>query len=180
MGVGAQLNSTVSGYVATSNGSVLNNEATSKPKAEGMAANATSAKSKVGGLSHEPSTQLSYPLQKLLSQPVSYDVDDDDADLLDQHFGAHFHHHGNMYHPQYGYQRHRGMTPANNVPMMSNSHSRVQGFHRVPHGRLDHMQVPNLTGFNPAGLGRSARTSPGLPNVTVPPPLGTITVDIDV
>lgn len=165
-------------------------------------------------------SQLSYPLQKMLSQPpVGYDIDSDDVDdeVLDSppHRGsAHFHRHGNiMYHdprePQVvGYQRHNSRTgggitvyagsvaepppqpqPSSNLRSLSPRSLAHTGFRGVAHGSLDHIRsLPRhhynhnsiITSFNP-GLGRSPRISPGLPAiVTAPPPLGSITVDIDV
>ena len=126
-------------------------------------------------------SQLSYPLQKLLSQPVSYEIDSDDFESLDPHHVTHFHHRSNMYHP-HRTSRSRGHTYVNanesNFPL---PHVQAQGFHGMSHRSLDHMRLSNHISFNPvAGLGRPVRGSPGLPNVAVPPPLGGITVDIDV
>lgn len=188
---GVQLCSTASGYAATGSRNSTDDDIVFKQQAKMPHAAApppiagvnSHAQSKMA-LDHNLGSHLSYPLEKLLSHPVSYDVDvdGDEGDLLDQDYDAHFYHHGNMYHPQHGHQHHRGALPTN-IPLLlhhpdyhhPHSHSRVQGFHQVPHGSLDH-----IGNFNPAGLGRSTRTSPGLPDITVPPPLGTITVDIDV
>lgn len=186
---GVQLYSTTSGYAAMGSGNSTDDDTMFERQAQAPHTAAAStagvnshAQSKVV-VHHELGSHLSYPLEKLLSHPVSYDDDGDEGDLLDHDYGAHFYHHGNTYHPQHIHQHHRGALPTN-IPLLlhhpdyhphSHSHSRVQGFHQVPHGSLDH-----IGSFNPAGLGRSTRTSPGLPNVTVPPPLGTITVDIDV
>ena len=153
------------------------------------------AQAQVKVLNHEPSSQLSYPLQKLLAQPLSFDIENDDfEDLLEPQHSVNYHHHGNVYHHPHShsnrlYHQHassRGGTvhaPADFQQQLQ------QGFHRnqVPHHslHLDHIRLPNHTlnhiSFNP---GRSVRTSPGLPSVSaaVPPPphFGSITVDIDV
>ena len=128
-------------------------------------------------------SQMSYPLQKLLSQPVRYEVDSDDVESLDSPHSAHFRHHGNMYHPHRP-SRSDGHayfvnTNQSNLPL-SHMHQ-AQGFHGISHRNLDNMHLSNHISFNPVtGLGRSVRGSPGLPNVAVPPPLGGITIDIDV
>ena len=140
------------------------------------------AEAHMDSLNHSLGPQLSYPLHGLLSQPLSYDMDSDDIVFLDLHSGAHYHHHGNMHHPQVGHHHHRsGVNLHPNVPV-AHGH-----FHGVIHGSLDRRRplptAHNHASFNPI-LVRSARarTSPGLPNVVVPPPLrgGAITVDIDV
>ena len=147
-------------------------------------------------LNHEPnSQQLSYPLQKLLAQPLSFNIENDDLDeLLEPQHGVNYHQHGNVYHHHphphshsnrlyHQHTNNRGVMPVNFQQQSQ------RGLHRnqVPYHSLNlgHIQLPNHTlnhvSFNP---GRSVRTSPGLPSVSaaVPPPphFGSITVDIDV
>lgn len=152
-------------------------------------------------LNHQPSQansqQLSYPLQKLLAQPLSFDIENDNLDeLLDPQHGVNFHQHGNVYyhsHPhshsnQLYHQHVNSRTRGGTVP--ANFQQSQRGLHRsqVPHHslNLDRIQLPNHTlnhvSFNP---GRSVRTSPGLPSISAavprpPPHFGGIKVDIDV
>ena len=138
------------------------------------------AQAHMDALNQQLGPQLSYPLQKLLSQPLRYDVDSDDIDLLDLHHGAHYHHHGNMHRPQLGHYQHNGggVSLSPNVPP---AHAHFHG--ALQYGSLDRRRLPHHTSFNPVLVRSSrSRTSPGLPNVVVPPPLGGggITVDIDV
>ena len=154
------------------------------------------------GLNHQPSqvnSQLSYPLQKLLAQPLSFDIESDDLEeLLDPQHGVNFHQHGNEYHQyphshsnQVYHQHANSRTRGGTVPADYQHQSR-RGLHgnQVPHHslNLDRIRLPNHAvnhhvSFNPGG--RSVRTSrPGLPSISaaVPPPphFGGITVDIDV
>lgn len=148
---------------------------------------------------HQPNqvnSQLSYPLQKLLAQPLSFDIENNDMDgLLDPQHGVNFHQHGNVYnhphshsHSNQLYHQHTTTNRGGTVP--TDFQQSRRGLHRnqVPHHsiNLDHIRLPNHAinhvSFNPGG--RPVRTSPGLPSISaaVPPPphFGGITVDIDV
>ena len=155
---------------------------------------------------HQPNqvnSQLSYPLQKLLAQPLSFDIENDNVDgLLDPQHGVNFHQHGNVYnhlhshshsHSNQLYHQHTtasNRTRGGTVPMPADFQQSQRGLHRnqVPHHslNLDRIRLPNHVvnhvSFNPGG--RPVRTSPGLPSISaaVPPPphFRGITVDIDV
>lgn len=156
------------------------------------------------GLNHhqqgQPNSQLSYPLQKLLAQPLGFDVENDDLDeLLDPQHGVNFNYqHGNEYHRYphshsnqfYHHQQANnirtrtrgggGIVPTVTAAGYQHVQSRQglqQRNHQVPHHslNLEHIRLPNHSlnhniSFNPGG--RSVRTSPGLPSISaaVPPP----------
>ena len=217
LSVSEQLGSTASGYAATGSGySVDNDESSSKKSSQAQkppttagvttsrAGNANSTRTTtlpeqtgVEGLKHQ---QLSYPLQRLLGQQLSFDMDSDDLDeLLDPHHnGVTFRQHGNAFHHHHHHHHHNPHSNSNGiyhqhtngsggtrtVPLDFQQSSRqLRGFHRhhhVPHHSLnlqDHIQLQNHTlnhiSFNPARRS-GIRTSSGLPGVSAfphPPPL---------
>ena len=150
-------------------------------------------------LNHQPSRansqQLSYPLQKLLAQPLSFDIENDDLDeLLDPQHGVNFHQHGNVYHHphshshsnqhyrQHANSRTRGGTV--HADFQQSQHRNQVPYHslNLDRIRLSNHHALNHVSFNP---GRAVRTSPGLPSISAavprpPPHFGGITVDIDV
>ena len=168
--------STASGYVAAGRGNSLDNKTTPKARIQEPPTSSTMkfmpAQAHLQVLNREIGSHLSYPLQRLLAQPVSYDTENDNIDPWPPHDVPFHHHHGNIYHnhgnhPQVRKElRQHRRSGGENMPPDS-SQSQTRGLNEASHGR-----VPNHIGFNPV------RTSPNLH--AVPPPIGSITIDIDV